>query len=65
VALDGTARNSPFASALLNRLQTPNLEIRRLFDLVRDDVLTTTNRRQQPFSYGSLSGSEEFFFQTN
>ena len=65
VALDGTARNSPFASALLNRLQTPNLEIRRLFDLVRDDVLTTTNRRQQPFSYGSLSGSEEFFFKTN
>jgi len=65
VALDGTARNSPFAAALLNRLQTPNLEIRRLFDLVRDDVLTTTNRRQQPFSYGSLSGSEEFFFQTN
>jgi hypothetical protein len=28
VALDGTARNSPFAAALLNRLQTPNLEIR-------------------------------------
>jgi hypothetical protein len=65
VALDGSSRNSPFAAALLNRLQTPNLEIRRLFDLVRDDVLTTTNRRQQPFSYGSLSGSEEFFFQTN
>jgi uncharacterized caspase-like protein len=65
VALDGTGQNSPFAAALLNRMQTPNLELRRLFDLVRDDVMATTNRRQQPFSYGSLSGSEEFFFETN
>jgi hypothetical protein len=65
VALDGIGQNSPFATALLNRMQTPNLELRRLFDLVRDDVMATTNRRQQPFSYGSLSGSEEFFFETN
>jgi hypothetical protein len=65
VALDGAGQNSPFATALLNRMQTPNLELRRLFDLVRDDVMATTNQRQQPFSYGSLSGSEDFFFGTN
>jgi hypothetical protein len=35
------------------------LEVRRLFDLVRDDVLAATKRRQQPFSYGSLPGSED------
>jgi Caspase domain len=63
-ALDGDGQNSPFATALINRIQTPNLELRRLFDLVRDDVLATTGRRQQPFSYGSLSGSEDFFFET-
>jgi hypothetical protein len=62
-ALDGDGKNSPFAAALLNRIQTPNLEIRRLFDLVRDDVLTSTNKQQQPFTYGSLSGSEDFYFE--
>jgi Caspase domain len=63
-ALDGDGRNSPFATALMNRIQTPNLEIRRLFDLVRDDVLASTNKQQQPFTYGSLSGSEDFYFVT-
>jgi hypothetical protein len=63
-ALDGAGKNSPFAPALINRIQTPNLELRRLFDLVRDDVLAATSRRQQPFSYGSLSGSEDFYFET-
>jgi len=62
VALDGDGSNSPFVSALVSRMNTPGLEVRRLFDLVRDDVMAATNRRQQPFSYGSISGSEEFFF---
>lgn len=61
-ALDGDGANSPFAEALIKRMPTANLEIRRLFDLVRDDVMSTTNRKQQPFSYGSLSGSEDYFF---
>ena len=63
-ALDGDGNNSPFATALINRIRTPNLELRRLFDLVRDDVMAITSRRQQPFSYGSLSGSEDFYFET-
>jgi hypothetical protein len=62
LALDGDSANSPFATALLKRMRTPHLEIRRLFDLVRDDVMAATNRRQQPYSYGSLSGSEDFYF---
>jgi tetratricopeptide (TPR) repeat protein len=62
IALDGTAENSPFASAFVSRLATPGLEVRRLFDFVRDDVLAATNRRQQPFSYGSLPAGEDFFF---
>ncbi len=62
VALDGDDGNSPFATALIGRMKTPGLEVRRLFDLVRDDVMSSTNRRQQPFRYGSVSGSEDFYF---
>jgi uncharacterized caspase-like protein len=62
VALDGDGGNSPFVTALTKRMRTPGLEVRRLFDHVRDDVLEMTNRAQQPFSYGSLPGSEDYYF---
>jgi len=63
VALDGSGTNSPFVEALVKRInQRPGLEIRRLFDFVRDDVLASTGKKQQPFSYGSLSASEDFYF---
>ena len=65
VALDGSATNSPFVTALVNRIKTPGLEVRRLYDVVRDDVLESTNRQQQPFTYGSVSGSQDFFFVPN
>src|SRR5262249_31863797 len=56
VALDGEGGNSPFVAALVKRLDTPGLDISLLFRLVRDDVLTATDRRQEPFVYGSLPG---------
>jgi uncharacterized caspase-like protein len=62
VALDGDGANSPFVAAFVKRLASPGVEIRKLFDLVRDDVMAATERRQQPFSYGSVPGSEDFFF---
>jgi uncharacterized caspase-like protein len=62
VAFDGQGGNSPFVSALVQRMLTPQLEIRKMFDLVRDDVMATTGRRQQPFSYGSVPGNEDFYF---
>lgn len=62
-ALDGDGANSPYAQALAKRIQqTPALEVRRLFDVVRDDVMETTGQKQQPFSYGSVSGSMDFYF---
>src|SRR5262245_54569007 len=64
IALDGDAPNSPFATAFLKNLKVPKLEVRRLFDLVRDDVMEITDRRQQPFAYSSVSGREEFYFFT-
>jgi uncharacterized caspase-like protein len=59
VASDGEGEHSPFASAFVKRVATPGLEVRRLFDYVRDDVLAATQRRQQPFSYGSLPANED------
>lgn len=64
IALDGEGSNSPFTEALIKRMRTPRLEIRRMFDLIRDDVMAATQRRQQPFTYGSLPGSEDFYFTT-
>jgi tetratricopeptide (TPR) repeat protein len=61
-ALDGDGTNSPFASAFVKNLPTPGLEVRRLFDFVRDDVMEATGRRQKPFSYGSISGRQDFYF---
>ena len=62
-ALDGNGRNSPFIESLVKRInEEPAIEMRRLFDFVRDDVLATTQRKQQPFSYGSLSATDDFYF---
>jgi tetratricopeptide (TPR) repeat protein len=62
VAMDGQDGHSPFATAVIKDLPRPGLEIRRFFDVVRDEVMIATNREQQPFSYGSLPGNEDFFF---
>jgi uncharacterized caspase-like protein len=63
VALDGDGANSPFVGALVRHLQTPGLEINKLFRLVRDDVMAATGRKQEPFVYGSLPGEDFFFVQ--
>jgi tetratricopeptide (TPR) repeat protein len=61
-ALDSDDRgNSPFVSAFLRSLETPRVEIRKLFDQVRDDVKKATNNRQEPFTYGSVAGREDYF----
>src|SRR6476659_4126909 len=62
IALDGGGLNSPIASAFAKNLPTPGLEVRRLFDFVRDDVMEATGRKQKPFSYGSISGRQDFYF---
>src|SRR5215470_11286159 len=58
VATDGEGTNSPFTAALLKHLPTPGLDVRLVFGRVRDDVLSSTRRRQEPFVYGSLGGSD-------
>ncbi|WP_256806201.1 tetratricopeptide repeat protein [Bradyrhizobium sp. Bra64] len=58
---DGSA-NSPLATALARDVKEPRVEIRKLFDIVRDDVWAATRHGQQPFTYGSPPGREDFYF---
>lgn len=46
-ASDGDAKNSPFAAALVERLPTPGLDLRKAFGFVRDDVLKNTGNKQE------------------
>jgi hypothetical protein len=56
-ASDGGPGNSPFTAALLKHIALPGLDLRIAFGLIRDEVLTRTGYRQEPFVYGSLGGS--------
>ena len=62
IALDGEGGNSPFAAALVQRVATPGVELFKVFRLIRDDVMEATAGRQEPYTYGSLPGREDFFF---
>ncbi|WP_430648726.1 caspase family protein [Bradyrhizobium neotropicale] len=57
-ASDGDTGNSPFATALVDHLPKPGLDLRKAFGFVRDDVLKTTGNRQEPYVYGSLGGDD-------
>jgi chemotaxis protein histidine kinase CheA len=53
---DGDSNHSPFTTSLLKNLTVPGLDVRLAFGRVRDEVLKSTNNRQEPFVYGSLGG---------
>jgi tetratricopeptide (TPR) repeat protein len=61
-ALDGEGVDSPFAVAVAHDIKEPHVEVRKLFDIVRDDVWTASKHQQQPFTYGSPPGREDFYF---
>jgi uncharacterized caspase-like protein len=57
-ASDGDSKNSPFTAALIKYLPRPGLDLRKAFGFARDEVLKTTNNKQEPFIYGSLGGDD-------
>jgi tetratricopeptide (TPR) repeat protein len=59
---DADGSNSPFARALIARMKEPGLEVRSLFEFVRDDVLAATGRHQKPFTSQSLPAQSRFYF---
>jgi tetratricopeptide (TPR) repeat protein len=64
IATDGNGQqDSPFATAVVKRMLMPGIEINRLFRLVHDDVFASTNKEQEPFTYGQLP-AQDFFFRT-
>lgn len=60
VAMDGTGRNSPFATALLRHITTPGLSINDMMISVRRDVLKETRDFQTPMSWDSLTDRFSF-----
>jgi Caspase domain len=57
VSYDGDGGNSPYATALIKHLAEPGLDIRIALGRVRDEVVSMTGGRQEPFIYGSLGGA--------
>jgi hypothetical protein len=58
----GRVRTSYAVGEFVLELKVPGLEVRRLFDNVRDDVVEATDKRQQPYTYGPLPGRRDFYF---
>jgi Caspase domain/Domain of unknown function (DUF4189)/Putative peptidoglycan binding domain len=56
-ASDGAGPHSPYTAALLRHLPEPGLDLRIALGRVRDEVMLKTERKQEPFYYGSLGGS--------
>jgi len=57
-AEDGVGDHSPFSAALLKYLTEPGIDIRKAFGFVRDDVISATGGRQEPYTTNSLGGND-------
>ena len=53
-------QNSSYASAIVDLLDEPNLEIGKMFRLVRDRVTDATGGKQKPVVNQDLSGEDIF-----
>lgn len=60
VAADGTGRNSPFTTALLDHIGTQGQSISDMMIEVRNDVIASTNGAQVPWDSSSLTGRFAF-----
>jgi uncharacterized caspase-like protein len=56
VAADGSGRNSPFTTAFLRNVGTPDIDLRQMLFRVQDDVNKATGGRQRPELSISLVG---------
>jgi tetratricopeptide (TPR) repeat protein len=63
-ASDGEGAHSPFVASLLKHMDTPGLEINRLFRRVADEVFNTT-KTQEPFTYGRLPDEDLYLKPVN
>ena len=61
-ALDGRGKNSPYTSALLKHIDTPNITVLQMFQRVRSTVMDGSEYKQTPWESTSLRG--DFYFTT-
>jgi hypothetical protein len=61
-ALDGRGGNSPYTSALLKHIGTPNITVIQMFQRVRSTVRRQSSNKQTPWESTSLGG--DFYFTT-
>ena len=61
-ALDGRGKNSPYTSALLQHIGTPNITVLEMFQGVRSTVMEKSGYKQTPWESTSLRGN--FYFTT-
>jgi len=59
-ALDGKGNNSPYTSALLRHIDTPNITVLQMFQRVRSTVIEGSRGEQIPWESTSLMGN--FYF---
>ncbi|HXZ17475.1 MAG TPA: caspase family protein, partial [Roseiarcus sp.] len=55
VCVEGAGPNSPFTAGLVKYLKEPGLDVAAALSKVREEVLRTTENRQEPSVYGSLN----------
>jgi Caspase domain/Putative peptidoglycan binding domain len=61
LALDGDDKaNSPFTSALLDNIATPNIDVRVMFGRVRSEVVAATKSYQTPWVEDGMLGEFQF-----
>jgi hypothetical protein len=60
VAEDGTGDNSPYATALIDLLDEPNLEVGKMFRVLGERVSQMTRGKQQPVKRDNLRGEDIF-----
>jgi len=61
-ALDGRGKNSPYTSALLKHIDSPNITVLQMFQRVRSTVMDGSEYKQTPWESTSLRG--DFYFTT-
>ncbi len=60
-AADGTGKNSPYTAALLKQLPRANVNLLRMFELVREEVEMATRGNQTPWESTSVKNGSEFY----
>jgi uncharacterized caspase-like protein/nuclear transport factor 2 (NTF2) superfamily protein len=63
VASDGTGRNSPFTKALVDHITKSSDDLSAILISVRNDVISSTQRRQVPWEHSALTKRVYFNWQ--